>query len=115
MRQRIEALTVFAAEAAERGEHMFYVRIPASLQPLERGELFEDPLQEALAEAALGEVTGGGSQLAEDNSIAYCGIDVVVNDRSRGLDLIRRTMKRLQAPRGTIIEEFIPVWQELSL
>ena len=115
MQSRVEVLTEFASEAAERGEHMFYVRIPASVEPLKRGELFEDPLQQALAHAALGEVTGGGSQLAENDSIAYCGVDVVVNDRLRGLELIRSTLRQLQVPVGTVIEEFIPAWQELSL
>ena len=63
----------------------------------------------------MGEVTGGGSQLAADDSIAYCGIDVVVNDRDRGLQLIQRLMKDLGAPAGTVIEEFTPEWAELSL
>lgn len=32
---------------------------------MERGELFEDPLQEALDKEHLGEITGGGSQLSD--------------------------------------------------
>ena len=94
---------------------MFYVRLPAPLQPLERGERFEDPLHEALTTAGLGEVAGGGSQLGEDDTIIYCGLDVVVNDRDRGLELIRSMMRKLGAPDGTVIEEFLPVWSELAL
>ncbi|MFY9560352.1 MAG: hypothetical protein WAQ52_08980 [Terriglobales bacterium] len=51
----------FAKEAAESGQHLFYIRIPESLGPLARGEKYEGPLGKALGE--LGEVTGGGSQL----------------------------------------------------
>jgi len=114
-RNRIEVLTEFAQDAATRGEHMFYIRIPAGLRPLDRGEVFEDPLQDALTASGLGEVTGGGSQLGERDAIEYCGIDVVVNDRDRGLEVIRSTMKRLAAPPGTVIEEFVPEWMELTL
>ena len=112
---RVDVLREFAEDAAERGEHMFYVRIPASIQPLERGELFEDPLHQVLMSAGLGEVTGGGSQLGENETIAYCGLDVIVKDRDRGLQLIRSTMRKLAAPEGTVIEEFLPVWSELPL
>jgi len=94
---------------------MFYVRIPVSLQPMERSERFEDPLNEALTVADLGEVAGGGSQLGENDTIAYCGLDVVVKDRDRGLEVIRLVMRKLGAPEGTVIEEFLPVWSELPL
>ena len=102
----------FARDAAERGEHFFYIRIPESLGPVERGERYEEPLDDALSVDALGRITGGGSQLGENNSIAYCGIDVVVSDRKRGLELIRRTMQRLRAPREALIEEYVPTYRE---
>ena len=113
--QRVDVLTGFAEEASERGECFFYVRIPAPLQPLERGERFEDPLHEVLSAAGVGEVAGGGSQLDEVGEIVYCGIDVYVNDRARGLDLLRSTLKQLGVPDGTVVEEFLPDWSELPL
>src|SRR5687768_4081734 len=64
------------------GEGLFvYVKIPAAIQPLERASRFEDPLQEALERAGLGEVSGGGSQLSDADAdgrrqIEFCGIDV---------------------------------------
>lgn len=105
----------FAEAAAEDGHYFFYVRIPESLGPLERGDCYEDPLQQALAAAELGEVTGGGSQLGEGNTIAYCGLDVVVTDRDRGLELIRETMRRLGASPATVIEEYLPAYREHEL
>jgi len=103
----------FATAAADRGEHFFYIGIPEALGPLARGEKYEDPLGDAIGK--LGEVTGGGSQLGEGNSIAYCGIDVVVNDRVLRLDVIRRTMRACGAPADTIIEEYLPEYRELRL
>ncbi len=35
------------------------------MQPLDRGELFEDPLMEELESQELGEVTGGGTMMQE--------------------------------------------------
>ncbi len=79
---RQEVMLGFAEAAAERGQHFFYVLIPEPMGPMDRGEKYEDPLSDALGE--LGEVTGGGSQLGEGDTIAFCGLDVVVNDRERG-------------------------------
>jgi hypothetical protein len=94
------------------GDHFFYVKIPGNIQPIERGERFEDPLQDALEAADLGEVTGGGSQLAEGGGIEYCGINVVVSDRERGLALIVATMRKLEAPQGTVVQESKPTRQD---
>ena len=43
---------------------MVIVRLNARLQPLHRGEWFEDPLAEALEKKTYGEVTGGGTMQA---------------------------------------------------
>jgi hypothetical protein len=112
---RVDVLTGWAEEAIERGQHLIYVRIPVGLQPLERADRFEDPLQAKLSEAGLGEVAGGGSQLGEGSTILYCGVDININDRERGLALVRSTMRELCAPPGTVIEEFLPEWRELPL
>jgi len=102
----------FAQAASERGEFFFYVRIPEGLKPVARGDRYEDPLQDALAAEGIGEVTGGGSQLGEGTSIEYCGIDVIVREHARGLELIRSVMRRLGAPRTTVIEEYLPSYCE---
>ena len=112
---RKETLLGFAEDAQERGNIFFYVRIPEDVQPIERGERYEDPLQAALDAEDLGEVTGGGSQMGEGKSIAFCGLDVEVHDRDRGLALIRSVMRRLGAPPETIIEEYLPTYCEHSL
>ena len=103
----------FAQAAAERGQHFFYVLIRESLGPAERVEKYEGPLNDALGD--LGEVTGGGSQLGESGAIAYCGLDVVVNHRDRGLKVIRECLRTLGAPANTIIEEYLPEFAELQL
>jgi hypothetical protein len=112
---RREVLLGFAKEAQSRGEYFFYVRIPANIGPLERGTQYEDPLQQALLVGDLGEVTGGGSQLGEGTSIAFCGLDVVVRDRNKGLSVILKIMRELGAPPDTVIEEYLPNFYEHPL
>lgn len=98
----------FACSAAEDGNHFLYVLIPGDIRPIERGERFEGPLQELLSASELGKVTGGGSQLGEGSSIEYCGIDVVLYDLERGIQLLRQELPRLGAPRNTVIEQYLP-------
>lgn len=115
MTGRAAVMLELSEAAREQGQYFFYIRIPQELQPLARGDRYEDPLQDALSTADLGEVTGGGSQLGEGNSIEYCGIDVVVRDRQRGLELLCEEMRRLGAPPATVIEEYLPSYREYSV
>ena len=82
-----------------------YVKIPAAIMPLERGEQYEDPLDEALRDAGVGEVTGGGSMMKPDGSIEYVGIDVDATDVKKAVGIIREVMVRQGAPEGTVIEQ----------
>jgi hypothetical protein len=102
-------------QAWDRGLFFFHIRIPEPLYPKQRGEKYEEPLTEALRAARLGKVNGGGQQLGEGNTIVYCGVDVVLRERVRGLALLREVLNRLGAPRGTVIEEFIPEFIEHPL
>jgi hypothetical protein len=85
-----------------------YIKLPVDIDPLERSEIFEDPLQEALEAADLGTITGGGSQLSEpdsegERSVEFCGIDVDLYDVKKGLALLRRELVRLEVPKGTLL------------
>ena len=105
----------FAEEAQSEGKHFFYVRIPGDVQPVERGDRFEDPLDAALQASGLGEVTGGGSQMGEGSAVEYSGLDVVVNDRIRGIAVIRRVLQIAGCPKTAVIEEYLPDYAELPV
>jgi hypothetical protein len=66
----------------------------------------------ALQEASLGSVTGGGSQMGGGTRVEYCGLDVAVSARTRGLELIRRVMQSVGCPQTAVIEEFSPDYSE---
>ncbi len=86
-----------------------FVRIPESLEPLERAEKYEDPLEESLTSSGFGVLTGGGAMLSAPDAdghreIEWCGIDIDLCNFDEGLNLIRRELTRLGAPKGTILE-----------
>jgi hypothetical protein len=94
------------SESSFEPAQFVYVKIPGDIQPLERGERFEDPLDDALTASGLGHVSGGGSQLDDphpdgSSRVEYCGIDVDVVDRVAALALIRAKLVELTAPEGT--------------
>jgi len=98
--------SVTLKDQVSKGNPLFvYVKIPGNIGPMERGKRFEDPLQGALSREHLGEVTGGGAQLAEEDTSTtlFCGLDIDVYDFERGIALLRRELIRLKAPKDTFL------------
>ena len=93
----------------QRETTFVFIKILDSIMPIERGEKYEDPLDNALKSAGLGEVTGGGSQLGSPKadgsaSIAWVGVDVELNDIERGVPFLVAELKKLGTPKGSTIE-----------
>ncbi len=85
-----------------------YVFIPVLLDRQKRAEL-EKPIDAALRELGQGHVVRGYS--INDS----CGFDVYLNDFVQGVDLLRKKLVELQAPRGTLIEYTggdLPIYEE---
>jgi len=77
-------------------------RLNARLQPLDRGSLYEDPLDAALQEAGIGRVTGGGTLMSEEGEIELCDIEVELADLSeQSLEILQALLERLGAPKGS--------------
>ena len=71
-------------------------------QPLHRGEIYEDPLEEFLSEKALGEVAGGGTQFGELREIAYCDIEIQLTSVTPEiLGMVAATLESFGAPIGS--------------
>lgn len=77
-------------------------QLNARLQPMHRG-CFEDPLHDFLQARKLGEVTGGGTQLADEPAgIAYCDLEIsLAGDSKATLDAVIGELNRLGAPKGS--------------
>lgn len=77
-------------------------QLNARLQPLHRGEFFEDPLDEELKKYGMGEVSGGGTLQGKSGEIEYCDVEIEVHDS--GEETIKTIILRLEqlgAPKGS--------------
>jgi len=79
-----------------------YALINARVLPLDRGDQYEDPLIEALAENGFDEVTGAGTMQKESGEIDYCGIDIL--DEEQGVPFICDFLAGRGAPRGAKLQ-----------
>ncbi len=55
-------------------------RLNARLQPVHRGEIFEDPLDAAMSAQGLGEIDGGGTQQGTTGEVDFCDIVAFIHD-----------------------------------
>jgi hypothetical protein len=81
-----------------------YAQLNARIMPLDRGERYEDPLGEALAENGFGQVTGGGTMQSKEGEIEYCGIDLDLFDVPQGVPFVCEFLARCGAPRGSKLQ-----------
>ena len=93
-----------ASGGRESASQFVFAKIQDTVKPIDRGEKYEDPLDEALKAAGLGEVTGGGSSLEQDGSIAWVGVDIELTDQGRGIPFLKQKLIELGAPRGSVLE-----------
>jgi hypothetical protein len=81
---------------------MVIARLNVRAQPLDRGEVFEDPLDQILQAAGTGQVTGGGTMLGTEGEIEFCDIEITVRGATEAtLDAIREALEGLGAPKGS--------------
>jgi hypothetical protein len=93
---------MFKAPAPPAVGDLVIARLNARAQPLDRGEVFEDPLNDILQAAGTGEVTGGGTMLGEEGEIAFCDLEIMVPEATDAvLGAICEALEGLGAPKGS--------------
>lgn len=84
------------------------VNLNARIQPMHRGEIFEDPLDEILSKASMGEISGGGTLQSESGEIENCDIEIqVLKSDEETVNTIKSELVKIGVPNGSkiIIEE----------
>ena len=82
-------------------ELFIFIKIPGAILPLERGDKYEDPLDEELIKHGLGRVTGAGTSLPRVDAEPFCGIDIDATEQDSALVFLREAVVHLQVPMGT--------------
>ena len=72
--------------------------------PMERSDKYAKPLDEALQSRGFGCVTGGGTQMSADNTVAWFGLDLELSNLEEALEFTRKQLRKLGAPRGSVLE-----------
>lgn len=88
------------SENAQR--HYIVVNLNARLQPMHRGDILADPLDEFLQKNGLGAVVGGGTLQSENGEVAECDIEIEVpqcNDEVAGT--IKEFLEEMGVPKSS--------------
>jgi hypothetical protein len=86
------------------GRHFVLARITEHVEPIERGERYEDPLAVFLKEHGLGDVTGGGSQLTKDGEIEFADLELELVNLDDAVTRVIQQLEAMGAPCGSSIE-----------
>src|SRR4051794_3778100 len=81
--------------------HLVVARIWEPIQPVDRGEIYEDQLTEVLDELDAGEVTGGGTQLSKDGEIEFADIELRLADLADAIEHVKGFLEHVGAPVGS--------------
>lgn len=83
---------------------LIVARLKGSIRPSERADQFEDPLNERLQAAGIGEVTGGGTEQDASGKILFSDIEIVVAtiDEST-IKTLTTVLEELGAPDGSYL------------
>jgi hypothetical protein len=81
--------------------HVVVARMYEHIEPIARGDRYEDPLQATLEKTGIGRVTGGGSQLDELGGITYADVEIELANTGEALRIVAETLEAAGAPQGS--------------
>ena len=81
--------------------HLVLARVYENIEPIDRGERYEDPLDAILKSATIGSVTGGGSQLNELGGIDFADVEIELANLDGAVDTVVEALERAGAPQGS--------------
>lgn len=80
------------------------VTLNARVQPMHRGEIFEDPLEDILTKDSKGQISGGGTLQLKSGEIESCDIEIQVDSSDAStVDYIKQALDRIGVPKGSKI------------
>jgi hypothetical protein len=83
-------------------KNMIILRVNDKCRPIARGEFYEEPLEELLEEKKIGELTGVGTALRENNDPWYCDIEFSVKDASEpAIQELKNGIEQIGIPKGS--------------
>ena len=81
--------------------HVVLARVYEHIEPIDRGDRYEDPLHQVLETAGIGRVTGGGSQLNELGGISFADVEIELANLDDALRVVVEALEHAGAPQGS--------------
>ncbi len=91
------------SEEVDTGQYLV-ATINDKVMPIDRGSVYEDPLDEFLKQESLGEITGGGTMQLESGELEYCDIEIYITSKKIDDSNISKIIHQLEsfgAPKGS--------------
>jgi hypothetical protein len=79
--------------------HVVLARLYEHVEPIDRGNRYEDPLQAHLDAQHAGRVTGGGSQLNANGGIDYADIEIELANLDDAVRFVSESLEQSGAPK----------------
>ena len=80
------------------------LQLNARLQPLDRGDIYEDPICDALEASGIGITTGGGTMMMESREIEFCDVEITLNDDSdESMAKLIQIIDSIRVPKGSYL------------
>ena len=86
---------------AQAYPHIITARLKAHIEPIDRGEWYEDLLSEILEKKQMGKVTGGGSALGDDFKIEHADLEIALANLDTALQFTRECLEQIGVPVGS--------------
>jgi len=89
-----------------KGSNKYHLtlQLNAKLQPIDRGEFFEDPITEALETSKCGTTDGGGTMQEATGEIEFCDIEILLKDNKReSVDKLLQVIDKIGVPKGSFL------------
>lgn len=81
--------------------HVVIARMYEHIEPMDRGDRYEDPLESALQSQGIGRVTGGGSQLGELGQIEFADVEIELANLDGAVGVVTAILESAGAPQGS--------------
>lgn len=88
----------------EKNPEFIVVTLNDKIQPIDRGDYYEDPLDEYIQQNQIGEVTGGGTMQAENGEIEFVDIEIQLNEGIEPKDVASKIIEfvnNISAPKNS--------------
>ncbi|MGY3213066.1 hypothetical protein [Mucilaginibacter sp. HD30] len=94
---------LFSKGSQESKDNYIVAQLNDKIMPIDRGEVYEDPLDGLLKQKFYGEVSGGGTQLESNNEVSYCDVEIRlnINPSTEMINEIISKLESLGAPKGS--------------